>query len=162
MAETKGNGRAGEDQQPLKVSARGQFIRDLSFENFAAQRKEWAPVELSHELKLLLDLAAQEDSHYLVSVKVILEASGGGQPVYMLEIDYCGLFQIENLPESQLQPYLAVQCPQLMFPFLRRIVADLTRDGGFPSYQMEIINFAAIYQNELMRQRAAGGSKSRA
>ncbi len=160
MAKSKSNGHAAQNEQTFTVSVCGQFIRDMSFENFAAQRKKWPSAELGHELKLTLDMGAREAGIFEVSIKVNLEAKEGEKPVYLLEIDYCGLFRIENLPESQLQPYLAVQCPHLMFPFIRRIVADVTRDGGFPSYDMELINFAAIYQQELLRQRAAGGSET--
>ena len=155
MAETKSNG-SGEQQ--VRVATRGQFIRDLSFENFKAQRKDWQPVELHHEVKLFLDISKEADNGFVVSVKISLEATGDDKPVYLLEIDYCGLFTIENMPENQLQPYLAVQCPQLLYPFLRRIISDATRDGGFPPYNMELIDFAAIYQREIMRQRAAGDS----
>ena len=158
MAKKKSNGSAGSGEQKVQVATRGQFIRDLSFENFKAQRKEWQPAELEHEVKLFLDISKEADNRFVVSVKVNLEATSEEKPVYLLEVDYCGLFVIENMPENQLQPYLAVQCPQLLYPFLRRIISDVTRDGGFPPYNMELINFAAIYQKEMMRQRAADDS----
>lgn len=156
MAEKKSNGSAGSQEQQAQVATRGQFIRDMSFENFKAQRKDWQPAELEHEVKLFLDISKEEDNNFVVSVKVNLEATSKEKPVYLLEIDYCGLFAVENMPEAQLQPCLAVQCPQLLYPFLRRIISDVTRDGGFPAYHMELINFAAIYQKEIMRQRSAG------
>ncbi len=156
MAEKKSNGSASGQEKQAKVATRGQFIRDMSFENFKAQRKDWKPAELEHEVKLFLDISKEKDNNFVVSVKVNLAATSKEQPVYLLEIDYCGLFAIENMPEGQLQPYLAVQCPQLLYPFLRRIISDVTRDGGFPAYHMELINFAAIYQKEIMRQRSAG------
>lgn len=156
MAEKQSNGSAGGQERQVQVTTRGQFIRDMSFENFKAQRKDWQPADLEHEVKLLLDISKEQDNHYLLSVKVSLETVSNETPVYLLEIDYCGLFAIENMPEDQLRPYLAVQCPQLLYPFLRRIISDVTRDGGFPAYHMELINFAAIYQKELLRQRAAG------
>ena len=158
MAKNKSNGSAGNGGQQAQVTTRGQFIRDMSFENFKAQRKEWRPVELEHEVKLFLDISKEADNSFVVSVKVNLEATSKEKPVYLLEIDYCGLFTLENMPENQLQPYLAVQCPHLLYPFLRRIISDVTRDGGFPPYNMELIDFAAIYQKELLRHRSADDS----
>lgn len=159
MAKKKSNGSISHDhdKSTISVTLSGQFIRDMSFENIAAQRKVWTPTDLSYEVQLQIDINNQENRQYLVSMRVCLEAKGGEETAYIMEIDYCGLFQIKNMPESQIQPYLAVQCPHLMFPFVRRIVSDTTRDGGFPAYNMDLINFAAIYEREVLHKQKAGG-----
>jgi preprotein translocase subunit SecB len=81
--------------------------------------------------------------------------------MFLLELEYGGIFHIENLPEDQLHPYLMIECPRMIFPFLRRVVSDVTRDGGFPPMNLEPIDFMALYRNEIQR-RTAEGSKERA
>ncbi len=155
----KNNGRDQAAGLDSNFEVRGQFIRDMSFENFRAQRKEWNFVELKHNTKLTLDIDTLPDSSFVVAIKLNLEATASEKPAYLLELEYCGLFRIQGFPQDQLQSCLAVQCPQIIFPFLRRVVADITQDGGFPAHNLGIINFAAHYQRELERQRAVSETK---
>jgi preprotein translocase subunit SecB len=75
-----------------------------------------------------------------------------------MEVDYVGLFFIAGVPEEQMHPFLLIECPRLLFPFLRRIVSDVTRDGGFAPLNLENIDFMALYRQELARQQAAQGA----
>ena len=68
--------------------------------------------------------------------------------------DYVGIFHIEGVPEDQMHPFLLIECPRMIFPFLRRIVSDVTRDGGFPPLNLENIDFIALYRNEIARRQA--------
>jgi len=79
-----------------------------------------------------------------------------------MELDYTGVFQVENVPDDQLHPFLMIECPRMLFPFLRRIVSDVTRDGGFPPLNLENIDFLALYRSELARraQEEAAGKKA--
>jgi preprotein translocase subunit SecB len=81
------------------------------------------------------------------------------EKLFLMEIDYVGIFSIAGVPEDQLHPFLLIECPRLLFPFLRRIVSDVTRDGGFPPLNLETIDFMALYRNELMRRQAEEGKK---
>ena len=81
--------------------------------------------------------------------------------MFLLELEYGGIFQIENLPEDQLHPYLMIECPRMIFPFLRRVVSDVTRDGGFPPLNLETIDFVSLYKAEIQR-RVAEGAKEKA
>ena len=72
--------------------------------------------------------------------------------LFLLELDYVGIFSIENVPEDQLHPFLMIECPRMIFPFLRRIVSDVTRDGGFPPLNLENIDFLSMYRNEIARR----------
>ena len=74
--------------------------------------------------------------------------------IFILELDYAGVFHIENVPEAQMHPFLMIECPRMLFPFIRRIVSDVTRDGGFPPLNLETIDFVSIYRNELARRAA--------
>ena len=71
-----------------------------------------------------------------------------------MELEYAGVFEITGVPENQLHPYLLIECPRLTFPFVRRIVSDVTRDGGFPPLNLENIDFLKLYRDELQRRAA--------
>ena len=75
--------------------------------------------------------------------------------IFVIELDYAGIFLIENVPEGQMHPFLLIECPRMIFPFVRRIVSDVSRDGGFPPLNLETIDFIALYRQELARRAAA-------
>ena len=77
------------------------------------------------------------------------------QPLFLAELDYGGVFNIEGVPEDQLHPFLMIECPRMMFPFVRRIISDVTRDGGFPPFNMDPVDFVALYRSELARRAQA-------
>ena len=79
----------------------------------------------------------------------------GNDQLFLLELDYAGVFHIENVPEDQLHPFLLIECPRMLFPFVRRIVSDVTRDGGFPAVNLDTVDFLALYRQEIAR-RAQG------
>ena len=143
-----------------KVSQRilAQYIRDLSFENVLARK----PVtgDLAPEISVQVSLDARKrgtENQYEVMTKLTATSKtrSGGDVLFVLEIEYVGVFQIEGVPEAQLHPYLLIECPRITFPFLRRIVADVTRDGGFPPLNLEMIDFVALYRNDLARRAQA-------
>ena len=76
--------------------------------------------------------------------------------IYDLELAYAGLFEIENMPEQALEPFLLINCPALLFPFLRRLVADLTREGGFPPLLLDPIDFAGLFMQSAAAGHASG------
>ena len=78
--------------------------------------------------------------------------------LFLFEIEYGGVFHIENVPDEQMHPFLMIECPRMLFPFLRRIVSDVTRDGGFPPLNLDNIDFLAIYRNELARRQQAAAA----
>jgi preprotein translocase subunit SecB len=98
------------------------------------------------------------DNQYEVTTKIAAtsKTKSTGDVLFVLEIEYVGVFQIEGVPEAQLHPYLLIECPRITFPFLRRIVSDVTRDGGFPPLNLEMIDFVQLYRNDLARRAQAG------
>ena len=78
--------------------------------------------------------------------------------LFMLEIYYGCIFQITNIPDDQLHPYLLIECPRILFPYLRRIISDITRDGGYPPINLDQIDFLSMYKAEL-NKRAPTNSK---
>ena len=73
--------------------------------------------------------------------------------LFALELEYGGIFQVENVPEAQLHPYLLIECPRMLFPFVRRIISDVTQDGGFPPLTLETIDFVALYRQGLAQRQ---------
>lgn len=159
MADQAANPEAASDQQPqVKMQVLAQFIRDLSFENILSQKG--AAGEVKPELKVEVALDAKKRSvenqyEVITKFKVNSNNSEGGAPLFLLELDYAGIFHIENIPEEQLHPFLLIECPRMLFPFVRRIVSDITRDGGFPPVNLDSVDFVALYRQELARRAAA-------
>ena len=161
-------------QPNTKVLA--QFIRDLSFENILAQKG--LDTNTPPDIKVQVNLDAKKrttDNQYEVLIKLsvvssakketsepsddtkkskLFVAESENSKLFILEIEYGGIFEVTGVPEDQIHPYLMIECPRILFPYLRRIVGDVTRDGGFPPLNLEQINFLALYQNEVARRQA--------
>ena len=158
MAEN-GNEAGAEAQPPVppKMSVMTQFVRDLSFENILAQKGVTGEVAPEVEVNVSIEPRNRSvENQYEVAMKLNVNSKnkGSGDPLFILEIDYAGVFSVENVPQDQMHPYLMIECPRMIFPFLRRIVHDITRDGGFPPLNLETIDFIALYRNELARRAA--------
>lgn len=135
----------------------GQYIRDMSFENIMSQKGGGADVQPDVQVQVNLDAKKRgADNQYETAIKlnVTSKAKEGDTVLFVLEIDYVGVFHIENVPEDQMHPFLLIECPRMIFPFLRRIVSDITRDGGFPPLNLENIDFLTLYRNEVARRQA--------
>ena len=132
MAENE-NGAATPQLPQMKVL--GQFIRDMSFENILARKPVQGQVQPDIQVQVALDgrKGGAENQYEVISKYNITSKNKGSEDVlFVLELEYGGLFQIDNIPEDQLHPFLMIECPRMVFPFVRRIVSDITRDGGFP------------------------------
>jgi preprotein translocase subunit SecB len=137
---------AGSEPMPnLQVVA--QYIKDLSFEN------PGAPANLTSrpQIDFGVDLQARrgDGEHFEVEMKIRVDAKAGDKPLFLLELVYAGLFRLTNIPAEALQQVLLIQAPFVLFPFARRIVADVVRDGGMPPLMIEPIDFVALYQAKM-------------
>jgi preprotein translocase subunit SecB len=130
-----------------------QFIRDLSFENIAAQKGAAADGKPEIKVQVNLDAQKRADDQYEVALKLKIDSRVGETAIFLMELDYAGRFVIQNVPAEQLHPLLMIECPRLIFPFVRRIVSDVTRDGGFPPINLDTIDFLALYRQELARRQ---------
>ena len=150
---------------PPKMNILAQYVRDLSFENILAQKG--VDGELSPEIQVNVNIDAKKrttDKQFdvIIKLRVDSKSKNTNNILFVLELDYGGVFQIENVPDDQLHPYLLIECPRMLFPFLRRIVSDVTRDGGFPPLNLENIDFLKLYRQEIDRRKNAkekNGSK---
>lgn len=158
MADEEATPEAAAQPQAPQMRVLGQFIRDMSFENIMAQKG--APADVTPDVQVQVNLDAKKrttENQYESSIKlnVTSKAKDGDATLFVLEIDYTGIFHIDNVSEDQLHPFLLIECPRMIFPFLRRVVSDITRDGGFPPLNLENIDFLSLYRNELARRQAA-------
>jgi len=156
---------AAEPAAAPKVSNRvlAQYVRDMSFENILAQKGISGDAQPEIKVQVNLDArkrGAEGQFEVITKLKVDSTAKGTGDPMFVLELEYAGVFEVKGVPEEQLHPYLLVECPRITFPFLRRIVSDVTRDGGFPPLNLETIDFVALYRSELARRLEAEKAKS--
>ncbi|MCL1627826.1 protein-export chaperone SecB [Roseibaca sp. V10] len=154
----QGNGAA---PQAPKVNMRilAQYMRDLSFENVAAQKKmQGANVQPDIQVQVSLDAQKRDaENQYDVATKfkITSKNKADDQTLFLVELDYVGVFLVEGVPQEQLHPFLLIECPRMIFPFARRVISDVTRDGGFPPLNLDTVDFLALYRQELQRQTAA-------
>jgi preprotein translocase subunit SecB len=145
------NGQQG--PQPPGVRILAQFIRDLSFESpHAPDSLRPGPTQPQVDLGVELNARARPDQLYDVELKMTARAVRDSETVFHIELLYAGLFQILGVPEPDIEPVLMIECPRYLFPFARRIIADLTAEGGFPPFMLEPLDFGGIYAS----RKAAG------
>jgi preprotein translocase subunit SecB len=140
----------GGSQAQLNVLA--QYVKDLSFESPGAPQTLQGPGE-NPQLKIGVNVNAGPRGEDIYETVVHLEAHAKSDAgvIYNVELDYGGLFRIKNVPENMMQPVLFVDCPTLLFPFLRRVIADIVRDGGFPPLMLDPIDFGGLYAQNLSK-----------
>ena len=148
---------APKEQVMPKMQVLAQFIKDMSFENILAQRGKGGDAQPNVEVQVNLDAKKRSvENQFEVSIKLKCSAKtkDSGDQIFLLEIEYAGIFHVENVAEEQMHPFLLIECPRMLFPFLRRIVADVTQDTGFQSLNLENIDFRQLYKSEMMRRQA--------
>ena len=144
---------AAQQAQAVNMRILTQYIRDLSFENVLAQKGAQGEVKPEVKVQVSLDAKKRTVEHqYEVLVKLEVTSAAGETTLFVLEMEYAGLFHVEGVPQEQLHPFLMIECPRQLFPFIRRIVSDMTRDGGFPPLNLEQIDFVGIYRREIARR----------
>lgn len=143
-------------EEGVQIAILGQYIKDLSFENpTPAQTLQKLSTEKpAMDINVNLGARPVGEDVFEVDLKITSTAKIGEDTAFVVELVYSGLFAAKNLPENTLQPFLMIEAPRQMFPFARRIIADVTRDGGFPPLMMEPIDFAALYQQQMQQAQA--------
>jgi len=154
-AEAAKGGQAAQAAQP-SIRIASQYIKDLSFENPHAPQT-LAPQGKPPEIQVGVDVQGRglDQTNFEITLRITAEAKISGQTAFVLELLYGSVFVLENIPQESLEPICLIECPRLIFPFARRILADITRDGGFPPLLLDPIDFVALYQrNKANQQRA--------
>ena len=144
----------GADTNEPGIRILAQFIRDLSFENPRAPETLRTQNAAQPQIDMGVEMNARgrEDGLFEVDLKLVARASREDGPVFHVELLYGGVFQINGIAPADIEPVLLVECPRFLFPFARRVIADVTSDGGYPPFLLEPIDFAGVYA-----ARKAGG-----
>lgn len=156
---------AEEAQQPAQPGMKilAQYIRDMSFENILSQKGASGEVEPDVQIQVNIDAkkrTVENQFEIVIKLKVTSVNKGTTENLFLLEVEYAGLFLVTGVPDEQLHPFLLIECPRMLFPFLRRIVSDVTRDGGFPPLNLETIDFLQLYRQELARRQTEQPAQS--
>ena len=150
-----GNGAAATPPQ-IKMQVLAQYVRDMSFENMVVQ-KGLSAGEVQPDIQVAVSLDARKrpvanQYEVITKFKVTSKNKVNGDVLFLLELEYGSTFHIEGVTDDQIHPFLLIECPRLMFPFVRRIISDVTRDGGFPPLNVDTVDFMALYRQELARR----------
>ena len=155
---------AEETSQPAQpsVNVLAQYIRDLSFENILAQKGVSGDVTPDIQIQVKLDARKRSTANQyetIIKLNIDSKSKDTNDQLFLLEIEYAGVFTVIGVPDEQLHPFLMIECPRMIFPFLRRVVSDLTQDGGFPALNLETIDFMQLYRSEALRRQTEAASE---
>ena len=131
-----------------RFAIRGQYVKDLSFENPHAP-DSLLPQGKAPEIQINVDIKVTRlDPHFYEScLYVSVRASGEKSTLFLVDLVYAGVFELHNIPENRIEQLMLVDAPFILFPFARRVVADATRDGGFPPLMLEPIDFYGLFSS---------------
>ena len=158
MADTPPGAGTTNPGTPPQLRILTQYVKDLSFENPGAPqslRGGDAP-----QIDLSIDVAGRSagDDTYEVMIKINAQAKRGDDVLFIVELDYAGLFELKNFDDRSREPMLLIECPRLLFPFAQRVLADATRDGGFLPLMLQPVDFAGLYRQQVEARTAQGGA----
>ena len=138
------------------IQINAQYIKDLSFENPRAPMSLQDQSQPSIDVNVDVKAARVAEKSYEVALAITANANSDSGQVFILELTYAGVFTLTGIPEANISGMLLVECPRLLFPFARAIVADATRDGGYPPLMIQPVDFARLFV-ESQNQNATDG-----
>ena len=146
---TNGNG-APPEQAPPQLNVLAQYTKDLSFENPNAPGS-LAPQQQQPAINIQINVGANNlaENEFEVTLSIEGKAENGGKVMFSFELAYAGVFRIVNVPKENLHPLVMIECPRLLFPFAREIIASAVRSGGFPQLLLDPVDFVALYQQRM-------------
>ena len=137
-------------QTTAQLTVLGQYIKDFSFENPNAPRS-LTPPQTQPAINIQINVGAQQlaQTDFEVSLNLEGKAESAGTVLFAFDLTFAGVFRVQNVPAETLQPLVMIECPRLLFPFAREIVATAVRDGGFPPLLIDPIDFVALYRQKM-------------
>ncbi len=141
---------------PPQLNVLAQYTKDLSFENPNAPAS-LAPQPQQPSINIQINVSANNiaENEFEVTLLVEGKAENGGKVMFSFDLAYAGVFRILNVPKENLHPLVMIECPRLLFPFAREIIATSVRDGGFPPLMLDPVDFVGLYRQNMERQAAA-------
>ncbi len=150
---TNGNGTPPEDAPPPQLNVLAQYTKDLSFENPnapASLGQQQQQPSINIQINVAANAIAENDFEVVLSVEG--KAENSGTVLFSFELAYAGIFKIQNVAQENLHPMVMIECPRLLFPFAREIIATAVRDGGFPPLMLDPVDFVGLYRQNMARQ----------
>ena len=156
MADTPAPNGAQDESTP-SLNALAQYTKDFSFENPNAPRS-LTPQEQGPQISIQVNVNAKQLAETDFEVDLTLEgdAKTADDVLFKFELTYSGVFRIRNVPQDQLHPVVMIECPRLLFPFARQMVAEAVRNGGFPPLYIDPIDFVGLYRQKAAEAQAQG------
>lgn len=154
MADGDDNGAAAADAAQPRLNVLAQYVKDFSFENPDAPnslRQREQPPRIN--IGINVQANRMTDTDFEVSLKLEATAVDKEKTMFAAELVYAGVFRIVNIPAEQLQPLVMIECPRLLFPFARQIIADASRNGGFPPLMIDPVDFVALYRERMTAEQ---------
>ena len=149
-------GANGADNQPTAAIIT-QYVKDLSVENpNSPDVFQWED-KPNIDVQFNIGAEAKGDEVHEVTLKIQINATCAKGALYLVELDYCGLIGMRNIPEEQAHAFMFAEAPRILFPFARRVVADCVRDAGFAPLMVDPIDFNGLYAQQLAQRRAEQG-----
>jgi preprotein translocase subunit SecB len=153
MATTNGGQTGQAEEQPPQLNVLAQYVKDLSFENPNAPRSlQPSPQQPNINIQINVNAQPLSETDVEVSLKLEGKAEANNSLLFSFDLDFAGVFRVQNIPQESLQPVLMIECPRLLFPFAREIVATSVRNGGFPPLLLDPVDFVGLYQQRLAQQ----------
>ena len=149
---------ATEEQMAPSMNVLAQYVKDFSFENPHAPnslRPREKPPEISININVNPNPISETD--FEVELRLDAKAVDGEEVLFNVELVYAGIFRMQNIPQQALQAAVLIECPRLLFPFARQIMADATRNGSFPPLMIDPVDFAQLFQQRMAEQQAQAG-----
>jgi preprotein translocase subunit SecB len=149
---------AAQDTQP-QLTVVSQYIKDFSFENPNAPQS-LAPRQEQPQIGIQINVGAKplSDTDVEVGIKLEGKAEAAGAVLFRFELEFAGVFRLRNVPQESLNPVVLIECPRLLFPFAREIIATAVRNGGFPPLLLDPVDFVSLYRQKMAQAQPAPAS----
>jgi preprotein translocase subunit SecB len=144
-----------------QLAVLAQYIKDLSFENPNAPRSLTQNAQPQINISVNVSANPLSDTDVEVTLRLEGKAEAAGSVMFNIELEFAGAFRIQNVPQEQLQPIMLIECPRLLFPFAREIIATSVRNGGFPPLMLDPVDFVGLYRQNMERQAAAQAAQAK-
>ena len=158
--ETPQGDAAADDVPGPRISNIAQYVKDLSFESPNSPQSVIAGKEAPNgELSIRVKARKLSGDQYEVVMHFEIEGAKGGETAFLVELQYAGVFAVSGFSDEDHQKALMIECPRLLFPFARRVIADTVRDGGFPQLMLGAIDFVQLYRTFVKKNQAEAAAK---
>ncbi|HWV44191.1 protein-export chaperone SecB [Pseudorhodoplanes sp.] len=156
MANPTNGGQHADQAAMPQLNVLAQYVKDFSFENPNAPRS-LQPSNQQPQINIQINVNATplQQSDFEIDLKIEGKAEIGSTLLFAFDLVYGGVFRIQNVPQDSIHPVLMIECPRLLFPFAREIIASAVRNGGFPPLYIDPVDFVGLYRQKLAEQAAA-------